>query len=136
MDKLSFEILSYIGQAAPPVLEKDIYELYGDESQESLHSLETSGHIKSGKRASPYHPDCLMSDGRYTITSTGREVLELEEQRIQEQAQKMAEEKAEKRKDRCFQLLNSLFSAAAGALLTLSVEHFPAILDFLKSLFH
>lgn len=52
----------------------------------------------------------------------------------QELRDKAASEKAEKTKDRRFQLLNTLLGAVVGALLTLFVEHFSEILAFFKGL--
>lgn len=121
MDKLSFEILSYIGQAAPPVLEKDIYELYGDESRESLHSLETSGYIRSGRRISPLHPDCLMSDGRYTITSKGIDFLESEANRVKEQEQRIIKENRQKRAEWIRWGITSFISLLALAMSSISL---------------
>lgn len=47
-----------------------------------------------------------------------------------------AEEKAEKAKDRRFQLVNTLLGALAGALATLAIEHASSLYVFLQHLFH
>lgn len=51
-------------------------------------------------------------------------------------SQNHAEKKAEKEKDRRFQLLNTLVGAAAGAALTLLIEHFDHVVRFVWNLFH
>jgi len=47
-----------------------------------------------------------------------------------------AEEKEEKREDRRFELIKSLVDAAIGAVITLIIEHFGAIVSFFAELFH
>ena len=46
-----------------------------------------------------------------------------------------AEEQSEKKKDRCFQLLNTLFGALLGAAFTLLVEHWGEIWAYFVRLF-
>lgn len=50
--------------------------------------------------------------------------------------QQHSEEKTEKKIDRRFQLIYTVFSAGVGAILTLFVEHFDGILSFIKGIFH
>ena len=52
-----------------------------------------------------------------------------------EMRQDHAEEQTEKKKDRRFQLLNTLFGALLGAVFTLLVEHWPDIVSFFSSIF-
>lgn len=50
--------------------------------------------------------------------------------------QQHSEEKTEKKIDRRFQLIYAVFSATAGSLVTLFVEHFDGIVSLIKGLFH
>ena len=47
---------------------------------------------------------------------------------------KDSEEKAEKQRDRKYQVFSSILSAVVGSLLTLLIEHFKSILEFISSL--
>ncbi len=82
-----------------------------------------------------YHP--ALPDGKisetsiYVIVNLGEQALE----EFEEHARQMSEERAQKKSDRRFQILNSLLSAVAGSLLTLLVEHFLELMDFLGKFF-
>lgn len=56
---------------------------------------------------------------------------------LDEQARKkVAIKKAEKRSDRLHQFFHDIIMLIIGAVITLTVEHFPAILDFCTTLFN
>lgn len=88
--------------------------------------------------------------GKIRITNTGRHQCQLlleQRQLAQDALQSLqsmdenmrrnhAEEKAEKAKDRRFQLVNTLLGALAGALATLAIEHASSLCVFLQHLFH
>lgn len=67
-------------------------------------------------------------------TAKGLTYFSDREDQLDEQVKKLAEEKAEKRSDRRFQLLNTLFSAVVGALLMCLYDHRGEILDLLRQL--
>lgn len=88
--------------------------------------------------------------GKIRITNAGRQQCQLlleQRQLAQDALQSLqsmdenmrrnhAEEKAEKAKDRRFQLVNTLLGALAGALATLAIEHASSLYVFLQHLFH
>ena len=92
-------------------------------------------------------PDCitLTEKGKQVIFSYRKKIEALEkeaeekrlaeENRIKELAKADADKKADRAIDQRFQLINSLFTAAIGGAITLTVEHFSSIVSFIKELF-
>lgn len=86
-----------------------------------------------------YHP--LKPDGNCyetvmrSITQLGQDALEKFEYSANKVHQESAEKKAEKKSDRRFQLLDTLFGAVIGSLLTLLAEHHDCVINFFLNLF-
>lgn len=76
-----------------------------------------------------------LSPPVYRITQKGLAVLQDIDDMEQKMRQNHAEQKAEKAKDRRFQLLNTLISAVAGAAFALLAEHFDDVAAFFRRLF-
>lgn len=77
-----------------------------------------------------YTSGASLTAATYSILPAGEDALDverkriaLEKQRLNEQRQSASNDKAEKAADRKFQLLNTLFGAVAGGLITLFMEH-------------
>ena len=87
------------------------------------------------------------------ITSAGRHQLCVMEEALRQQNQEAeaihvlknmddnmrqnhAEEKAEKAKDRRFQIINTLIGAVSGSLITLLIEHWTGVVNWVVHLFH
>lgn len=76
-----------------------------------------------------------LSPPVYRITQKGLAELQNIDDMEQKMRQNHAEQKAEKAKDRRFQLLNAIISAMVGAVFTLLVEHFDDVTAFFRRLF-
>ena len=68
------------------------------------------------------------------ITQKGEAKLKELEDMAQQMNNQHSEEKAEKAKDRRFQLINTLVGAVLGGMVTLLVEHFSGIVELVISL--
>lgn len=115
---------------------EELLRYRGDGIQFSGHKDETTEYLIGKRYIIGYHP--ISSDGSvcgetvtWVITEPGKRALE----EFEEYARKMSYERAEKKSDRRFQVLNTLLSAVVGSLLTLLVEHFSKILELLRKLF-
>lgn len=75
----------------------------------------------------------LSQDGRILLHEH-IEILAAEKKKLEQQREEIAREKTEKKKERRFQLFNTLLGAGAGALLALFVEHLSEILVFFKGI--
>ena len=86
-----------------------------------------------------YERISITRNGKATLQAHQSELAkEAEELRkLDEQARKkVAEDKAEKRSDRRYQLFHDILLLIIGSVITLITEHFFAILAFLVSLFN
>ena len=83
----------------------------------------------------PAPPICELSIPRNAIrlTDKGRLFVARHEQEQKKLREKAAENKASKQDERKFQIALSLISAVVGSLITLFVEHFAQILEFVSS---
>lgn len=81
----------------------------------------------------------------YAVTDKGRAAVEARRsgtplaaiqsefsQMNEDMRHERAEQKAEKAKDRRFQIFNTLVGAVAGAIVTLLIEHFAEIISFVR----
>lgn len=102
----------------------DVLNAFGDYS-ETHRILKAMLALDVAKVSSPGEtpPNCKLR-----LTAKGYQAALSEEDLRKKLANKMANEKARQKSDRRFQLLNSLLGVLAGAVLTLMIEHFPAIL--------
>jgi len=107
------------------------YDLpFDGQSNETLNFLFRKKYIVKHRISLP--DGQISEDVICSITEPGRKALE----EFEEHADVMADKSAEKKSDRRFQILNSLLSAVVGSLLTLFVEHFSEIIQFIGNLFH
>ena len=77
---------------------------------------------------------CLAQEGKAALHAERQERYKM---RLTEQhrAEDMRYHDAEKKSDRKFQAVNTIISALVGSLLTLLVEHFDEVTQWLASLF-
>lgn len=82
-------------------------------------------------------PDWItLSEKGKQVVFNYREKKLAKENHIKELAKADADKKADRAIEHRFQLINSLLTAAIGGAITLFVEHFFAIVSFIKGLFH
>jgi hypothetical protein len=109
----------------------DILNTFGDypETQRILRAMLTLEVVRISS-AGERPPSC-----RLKLTDKGYQTVLAEEYRRDQLAKEMADKKSQQKVDRRFQLLNTLLSAIAGGILTLLIEHFPAVLNGLGKFF-
>lgn len=73
----------------------------------------------------------LSQEGKILLQEY-RENSAAEKKKLEQWREEMAEKEAEKKVEHRFQLLNTLFGAVVGSLLTLFVEHFSEVLAFFE----
>lgn len=129
MPDKEFEILLYL-RAHEKSTWVDVLNTFGDypETHRILKAMLTLDIVGIAPGETP--PRCSLK-----LTDKGYQAALAEEYRRDQLSHKMANEKARQKSDRRFQLLNSLLSAIAGVIITLLIEHFPAILKVLGRFF-
>lgn len=140
------EILHILAEATSSTSMNDIAEkldLDFNDAKYRFEFMHDQGWIVCSRRA----PNMIR------ITSAGHHQLRTMEEAFHQQTQAVeaihvlknmndnvrqnhAEEKAEKAKDRRFQLINTMLGAISGSLITLLVEHWAGIVDWVLYLFH
>lgn len=101
------------------------YDDLDGEDRGILMYLEREGYVYTKALAPPI----------YHITQKGLAKLKTLDDMAQKVNQEHSEKKAERTKDRRFQLINTLVSALLGGLVTLIVEHFDSVILFFQNLF-
>lgn len=71
----------------------------------------------------------------WDVTPLGERALNEFEQSVQNAKKDVAKDQSEKKRDRRFQLFNTLLGAVLGAVLTLLAQQLPAILRVISELF-
>lgn len=118
---------------------KELLRYRHEDIQDDRTSNEVIKFLCREKYIVKYHP--LKPDGNChetvmrSITQLGRDALEEFECSADKVRQESAEKKAEKKSDRRFQLLDTLFGAVIGSLLTLLAEHHASVINFIFDLF-
>lgn len=69
------------------------------------------------------------------ITEIGKDALAEYERAEDKMRQQKADKESEKKSDRKFQIINTLFGAIVGAVITLLIEHRSCVFDFFFNLF-
>ena len=75
-----------------------------------------------------------IADDLYMLTQDGIHLLASEKENAQKVAEEIANKKAEKNTEFRFQLFNSILGAVVGSMATLFVEHFFEIIHFINSI--
>lgn len=118
---------------------EELLKYRGDGIQNSGSETEPLRFLLRKKYVVLYHP--ASSDGKVSdttmcvITEIGKDALAEYERAEDEMRQQKADKESEKKSDHKFQILNTLFGAIVGAVITLLIEHRSCVVDFFFNLF-